>query len=99
MATVTLVSSVVLCNTPFLLRRVTLTGGATAAAITHGEDRAPDMVLPVVADGSTPTVTTIGVDRATSATTMTVDCLGDAGDTLELYCVWLNAASGGLNPP
>ena len=99
MATVALVSTVVLCHSPFLIRRVTLTGGATAAAITHGEDRAPDMVFPLIADGSTPTVTTVGVDRATSATTMTVDCLGDAGDTLELYCVWLTSASGGLNPP
>lgn len=99
MATVAFVSNELLCSYPFLVRRVTLTGGATAAAITHGEDRTPDIVIPVIADGSTPTVTTVGVTRDTTATTMTVDCLGDAGDTLELYCIWLTSAAGGLNPP
>ena len=99
MATVALVSTEVLCNYPFLIRRVKATGGATGAALAHGETRAPDFVIPVITDESTPTVTTVSVARDTSTTTMTVDCLGDAADTIELLCFWLTSASGGLNPP
>lgn len=99
MATVARVSTEVLCSYPFLVRRIKLTGGATGAAITHGEDRAPDFAIPIITDETTPTVTTVSVARDTSATTMTVDCLGDAADTIEIIAVWLTSASGGLSPP
>lgn len=97
MATVALVSTEVLTCVPFLIRRIKLTGGATAAAITHGEDRSPDFCLATITDASTPTVTTVGVERDTSATTLTVDCLGDAGDTIEVYAIWLSQAKGGIS--
>ena len=99
MATVALVSSDVICNAPFLVRRVRLTGGATGAAITHGELYPPDAVFANIITQS-PTVTTVVCTRDTSATTMTVDCLGDAADNIELYCVWFGQpGSAGLNAP
>ena len=98
MATVALTKNEKLTNSPHLVRRLTLTGGATGAAITHGEDRSPDTVTCNIVT-QTPTVTTVAVTRTTSATTMTVDCLGDAADVFELTCTWISQASGGLNPP
>lgn len=98
MATVALTKNEKLINSPFLVRRLTLTGGATSANITHGEDRVPDVVSSNIVTES-PTVTTVSVARDTSATTMKVDCVGDAADVIEITCTWYNAATGGLNPP
>lgn len=98
MATVARVSTTLVTAYPFLVRRVKVTGGTTGAAITHGEDRPPDIVIPQIIT-QTPTVTTVAVARDTSATTMTVDCLGDAADDIDLICIWFTSASGGLNPP
>ena len=95
MATVALVSTTVVCSTPLLIKRFKLTGGATGAAITHGETSSPAAIFSNVLT-QTPTVTTVAVARTTSATTFTVDCLGDAADDIEVYAVWPQQSSGGL---
>ena len=44
MAACTVTGRSVVCNSPFLVRKITITGG-TDLAITHGEDRKPDLIL------------------------------------------------------
>ncbi len=99
MATVSLVTNKVIASTPALVRRLSCTGGTTAAALTHGEDRIPDKVDLVSTDGSNPSHTGISCDRTTSATTMTVDCVVDSAETFDIYCTWYSQASGGVTAP
>lgn len=94
MATPAIVTNVVLTNVPWLVRRISITGGATGAALTHGESYSPDFVIPVVtATGGTQTE--VKVARATSATTLTVQTILDVTDAIDLYCFWLPQATGG----
>lgn len=99
MATVALTNNEVIQMTPVLKRRLSCTGGTTAAALTHGESRSPDEVYVVVTDGSNPSQTGVGVERATSATTMTVDCVVDAAETFDIICTWYSQASDGITAP
>lgn len=99
MATVALVSNTQVCAAPFLVRKLVITGGATAANLTHGEAYSPDIAFANIVTES-PTVTTVVVKRDQSATTIRVDCLGDAADSIEVYCIWLGQpGSGGLTAP
>ena len=95
MATFAVSKNEVIANRPFLIRKLTCTGGATSLAYTHGEDRAPDLVTSTVLT-ETPTVTTVATVR-TSATQLTFDTLGDAADNVEVYLIWLSQASGGIS--
>lgn len=93
MATFAVTKNEKLCSAPFLVRKLTCTGGATSLAYTHGESYAPDLVVSTVLT-ETPTVTTVATVR-TSATQLTFDTLGDAADAIEVYLIWVNQASGG----
>jgi len=95
MATVAITSNEVVCTTPYLKRKLVGTGGATGLAYTHGEDREPDEMTSAIVV-ATPTVTTIAVVR-TSATQVTIDCLGDSADAIEVYLTWFDQASGGIS--
>lgn len=96
MATVALSSNTVITDKPFLIRRLACTGGSTSAALTHGESRSPDLVIPVSTDVASPAHTGISVVRNTSATTLTAVTVVDSADTFDLYCIWYSQASGGL---
>jgi hypothetical protein len=96
MATFAVTKNVQVINAPFLVRKLTCTGGATSLAYTHGEDRAPDLALSRIGT-ETPTVTTVAIVN-TSATVVTLDTLGDAADAIEVYLIWFTQASGGINP-
>lgn len=95
MATVALEKNEVITNTPFLMRKLTITGGATALSVTHGEDRAPDIIISqLLADGAVPAA--IAVVR-TSATAVTIDTLVDNAGAAEVTLIWLSQASGGIS--
>lgn len=96
MATVALVSNKVVASTPNLIRSLDVTGGTTELAVTHGEDRAPDMIIAVdkTATANTAAIWTV---RKTSATVVTVDCSVDAATSLaDIQLIWFSHASGGL---
>lgn len=97
MAAAVLISNKVISNTPFLIRKLILTSGTDGLAVTHGEDREPDLILPVWLV-TNPTATELSVVR-TSATVVTVDCESAAVGTndLEVYLIWLSQASGGIS--
>lgn len=98
MATFAVTKNEKLCHSPFLIRKLTCTGGATSVAHTHGEATSPDLAFAKVGTES-PTVTTVAIVN-TSATVVTLDTLGDAGDVVEVYLIWLSQpGTGGLNPP
>jgi hypothetical protein len=86
MATFAVTKNVVVQNTPYLVRKLTCTGGATSLAYTHGEPNAPDEISSTILTES-PTVTTVATVR-TSATVLTLDTLGDAADAIEIYLKW-----------
>ena len=97
MATFAVTKNELVCNAPFLVRKLTCTGGATSLAYTHGEDRAPTLMLTAIDDeGAVPAA--VGTAR-TSATVVTLDTLVDDASACEVYLIWITAASGGLNPP
>jgi hypothetical protein len=91
MATVTETGNKYVCMVPFLMRKISATGGTGAASITHGESRSPDACWVVATDGAGPTQTGIGVDYTTSATVLTVDCIVDIAETFDIFCIWVNA--------
>jgi hypothetical protein len=95
MATVTKTGNVVLCSTPFLIRKISCTGGTTGADITHGESRSPDIIFVNQTDAATPAHTGIGV-VVKDADELSVDCVVDSADTFDIYCIWLTQASAGL---
>lgn len=100
MATAALVSNTVLSNVPYLVRKITYTGGATlSSAITHGEFRAPDLILSTSTDATNHDVNAACVDR-TSATTIKIATVVDTARTGELYLVWFPQGStgSGLDP-
>jgi hypothetical protein len=97
MATFAVTKNVALCHAPFLVRKLNCTGGATSLAYTHGEDRAPDLILTAIDDEGA-VMAAVGTAR-TSATVVTLDTLVDDASTCEVYLVWFSQASGGLNPP
>jgi hypothetical protein len=96
MAAAVLVSNVVLTNVPFLIRKLVVTAGTNGLAITHGEDRAPDIMLDV-STVTNPTASECSIVR-TSATVITPDFEGAAGTgDREIYLIWLSQASGGIS--
>lgn len=95
MATFAVTSNTVLSSTPVLVRKLVCTGGQTALAYTHGENRAPDEISSIILTEN-PTVTTVVAVR-TSATQLTFDTLGDAADAIEVYLKWYDQANGGLS--
>lgn len=105
MATVTFDPVKTLCNEPFLVKKATFTGGTTAAAVTHGQDVAPDVYFIVANDSTNPTQTGFGVNATSdgstaSSTALFVDCIVDAAEAATLYMIWFrDPGTGGLNPP
>ena len=94
-AAVTLMTQIIHAY-PFLIRKYTVTAGTDGLAITHGEDREPDMIWWVNTTAN-PTASEASVVR-TSATAVTIDHEGAAGTgNGELYLVWLSQASGGIS--
>ena len=81
---------------PFLIKKYVITGGTTGLALTHGEDRAPDMIK-ITNITTAPTASEFSVVR-TNATVVTVDCeANSAARVAELYLIWLSQASGGIS--
>lgn len=97
MATFAVTSNALLCSAPFLIRKLSCTGGATSLAYTHGESRAPDLILTAIDDEGA-VMAAVGTAR-TSATVVTLDTLVDDASTCEVYLIWVAQASGGLNAP
>ena len=95
MATFAVTDNTVVQSVPNLVRKLTCTGGATALAYTHLEDRAPDTITSTILTES-PTVTTVATVR-TSATVLTLDTVGDATNAIEIYLTWFDQASGGIS--
>lgn len=96
MATVAFGSCQTIDAWPFLIKKYTVTGGTTGAALTHGEDREPDMIQ-ITKTMADPTASEFSVVR-TNATSVTVDCeANSATKTAELYLIWLSQASGGIS--
>lgn len=94
MATFAVTKNTVVTNVPWLVRKLECTGGATSVAYTHGEDRAPDLIIPMINDeGAVPAA--VGTAR-TSATVVTLDTLVDDASTCEVYLIWFPQASGGI---
>ena len=96
MATFAVTKNEVLCSVPFLVRKLNCTGGTGPLAYTHGEDRAPDLILTMIDDEGA-VMAAIGTAR-TSATVVTLDTLVDDNSTCEVYLIWFSQASGGLDP-
>jgi hypothetical protein len=93
MATFAVTKNETVCNVPFLLRKLTCTGGATSVAYTHGESRSPDMAFArVMTEGAA--CSAVGVVSG-SATAVTLDTLVDSASDIEVYLIWFNQASGG----
>lgn len=88
MATFAVTKNEQIIMAPFLIRKLTCTGGATSLAYTHGETYSPDMAFSRIKT-ETPTVTTV-VIKDESATQVKLDTLGDAADDIEVYLVWFN---------
>lgn len=96
MATFAVTKNEVITSVPWLVRKLTCTGGSTGLAYDHGEDRAPDMIL----SQSTEDATAIVVHAVrTDADTLTLSTEGDAADDCEIYLVWLSQATDGLDAP
>jgi hypothetical protein len=96
MAAAVLVSNKVISFTPFLIRKCVVTAGTDGLAITHGEDRAPDIILGI-STTTNPTASEHSVVR-TSATVVTVDFEGAGGTgDAEFYLIWISQASGGIS--
>jgi hypothetical protein len=90
MATFAVTKNTVIANVPFLIRKLNCTGGATSLAYTHGEDRAPDLILTAIDDEGA-VMAAVGTAR-TSATVVTLDTLVDDASTCEVYLIWLPQA-------
>lgn len=92
----TLVSSEEICSTPFLIRKLSITGGDTATALAHGGPAVvPDLVIPVfAAAGAAPSAV-----AAYSATTsqITFDCLVEDAGAITVYVIWFAQAAGGIS--
>jgi len=97
MATVTASGSLqTIATTPFLIKKQAFTGGTTAAALSHGEDRAPDIVF-FCQTGTSSTATNFFASTIGSST-VTVDSVNDsASDVGTMYMIWFDFATGGLN--
>jgi hypothetical protein len=87
-------TGVILCNDPFLIKRWEFTAGTDATALTHGEDRSPDIAFVSCSDVTNPT-SVDGIDRKTSATTLTCDFT--AAETYVLTCIWVSQGTGGIS--
>ncbi len=98
MATAALVTGpVTVLNTPFLIKKITLTGGATpSTAITHGQSVAPDLYWGAATDDASYCGAVTFDD--VGATTLLVRTTTDAAGTATAWLVWFPQASGGLNP-
>ena len=96
MAAAVLSSNKVISNTPFLIRKLVVEAGTDGLAITHGEDREPDLILDV-STTTNPTASECSIVR-TSATVVTADFEGGSGTgDREIYLIWLSQASGGIS--
>jgi hypothetical protein len=93
MATVEGSNLKVLANAPFLIKKMDIALGTTAADLLHGEARAPDIVF------LTNTTAAAGSSEASAvikgATEITVDGQADSTSAI-LYMIWLTQASGGV---
>lgn len=89
-------SSWTLTEIPWLVRKLRVTSGTTAAAVAHGGPAAvPDVVVGHQISGTTPdggmSVT------ARSTTTVTLDFADDGNDDWYIYCFWLGQNVGGIS--
>ena len=87
-------SSVEIANTPWLIRKVSVTTDDNSeTAVTHGGPAIePDIVIPVL--NTAGDVGGLAV-TAKSTTTVTIDP-ETSGDKFDIYCVWFASAAGGL---
>lgn len=102
MATAALTGNVTaVCNTPFLIKKFTYTGGATASLdITHGEAVAPDTAWGYATTDSSPSGSPGVKAGTTAATQIKIFTSLDAAGAGVLFLAWFNQpGSGGLNPP
>lgn len=88
MATVAATGIKTICNIPYLKKKISCTGGTTAATILHGEAYAPDVFWVVSTDGANPTQTGIGV-QLNSTTGFDVDCVVDVAETFDIIAIWI----------
>ena len=84
-----------ICTQPFVLRRLAVTTGATAGAVAHGLDRAPDAYW-VQSTGTIDNSNEVTV-TATSATEITLDCEDDGNNTIHVYVLLMDQGSGGYS--
>lgn len=95
MAASTLTSGETLAAGPFLIRKLVVETGTTATALTHGGPAtAPDMYWGVLEEAN-PTASEFSLQSPTS-TQITVEGEADA-KTLIVYCLWFDAAAGGIS--
>lgn len=87
-------------NVPFLVKKITYTGGATASSdITHGESRAPDFYVGFATTDSSPSGSP-GIKAGSTATTqIKIFTSLDAAGAGTLFLFWFPQATGGLSPP
>lgn len=85
-----------LCNSPFLIKKMTFTAGNTTTVFAHGGPSTPSILF-TQRSAADPTASENSV-YAEDATNFNLDCEATTG-TVTVYLVWLNAATGGLTPP
>lgn len=96
MATVAITSNQLLADIPLYIRKLTVTGGTTAAALTHGGPaRVPDIAF---AQASTTAPDNIMSLYSATTTTITADTeVDDGNDTFEVYLIWFTTGVGGIS--
>jgi hypothetical protein len=95
MANSTLTSGETICWEPFLVRKLTIETGTTAAALAHGGPAAkPDMYFGALEEAN-PTASEFSLQSPTT-TTLTVEGEADS-KTLIVYCIWFESAAGGIS--
>lgn len=95
MASPALVSSKTLCQSPFFIQELQVTTGATAGDVAHGCPREPDVVVvqSFGAIDNSNEVTVVSKD----SDTINLDCEDDGNNTVRVYCICFDQASGGYS--
>jgi hypothetical protein len=94
MAAAVLTRSQVLSNSPYLIKRFTLTAGTSGLSVTHGETSSPEICFATNVNAN-PTATEVSFVHST-ATATTIDFEAGSG-TFYCYMIWLHEASGGIS--
>ena len=96
MASPTLGANLTIQSTPSLIRKLTVTSGATAGTVLHGGPAVEPDEVRAVQTSTNPTANGFAW-TASSTTTITVDFEDDGNDTWDLYVIWYNQAAGGIS--